>query len=86
MALNPTPDGKTKLPFSFVVASGSTMPPNTRLQHLLLVTILGFATGTDLFSNSFLVRFKKDVDKDEAHRIAQSHGFVSMGPVSDKLR
>lgn len=39
--------------------------------------------GADLFSNSFLVRFRRDVDAQEAHDVATRHGFVNMGPVGD---
>ncbi|KAK9891190.1 hypothetical protein WA026_013506 [Henosepilachna vigintioctopunctata] len=62
------------------------MPLTLRPKHLLLVTILSLATGADVFSNSFLVRFKRDVGKIQAHQVAQRHGFVSMGPVLGSSR
>lgn len=39
-------------------------------------------TTADLFSNSFLVRFTRDLEPEEAHEVAKRHGFVNMGPVS----
>lgn len=35
-----------------------------------------------VFTSSFLVRFKRSVDNDEAHKIAGDHGFENLGPVS----
>lgn len=36
----------------------------------------------DVFTNSYLVRFHRSVDTDEAHRIAIRNGFDNLGPVS----
>ncbi|KAL3289214.1 hypothetical protein HHI36_003648 [Cryptolaemus montrouzieri] len=69
-------------PFSYEQTFFPTMPLTLRLQHLLLVTILSVATGADLFSNSFLVKFKRDVNHKEAHEVAKRLGFVNMGPMS----
>lgn len=39
-------------------------------------------SSSDVFSNSFLVRFRRNVEQQEAHEIASMHGFVNLGPVS----
>lgn len=52
---------------------------------MILISINVFVTAADLFSNSFLVRFKRNVELDEAHIIAKRNGFVNMGPVSSIL-
>jgi hypothetical protein len=49
---------------------------------LLFVSISGLSSGADLFSNSFLVKFRRDVNQEEAHEVASRHGFVNMGQVS----
>lgn len=36
----------------------------------------------DVFTSSFLVRFHRSVDANEAHRVAIRNGFDSLGPVS----
>lgn len=38
-----------------------------------------------VFTSSFLIRFRRSVDNDEAHEIAGKHGFESLGPVSTNL-
>lgn len=35
----------------------------------------------EVFTNSFHVRFVRDVDHQEAHKVAKRHGFVNLGPV-----
>lgn len=51
---------------------------------ILFVVCLSIISQTtaDLFSNSFLVRFTRDLEPEEAHEVAKRHGFVNMGPVS----
>lgn len=39
-----------------------------------------------VFTNSFLVRFRRNVDNDEAHQIAAKHGFINIGPVSTQFQ
>lgn len=39
----------------------------------------------DVFTSSFLVRFRRSVDNDEAHAIAGQHDFENLGPVSTNL-
>lgn len=36
----------------------------------------------DLFSNSFLVRLRRDVPHDQAKEVAERNGFAYMGPVN----
>lgn len=36
----------------------------------------------NVFTSSFLVRFRRSVDNLEAHKIAEEHGFENVGPVS----
>lgn len=36
----------------------------------------------DLFTNSFLVKFRQNVDNKLAHHVATRNGFVNLGPVS----
>lgn len=36
----------------------------------------------ELFTSSFLVRFKKSVDNQIAHEVARRNGFHNVGPVS----
>ncbi|XP_050295160.1 neuroendocrine convertase 2 [Anthonomus grandis grandis] len=58
------------------------MPPIWGANFLLILSFTVFAgTDADLFSNSFLVRFKRDLEPEEAHHVAKRHGFVNMGPV-----
>ncbi|XP_066245943.1 neuroendocrine convertase 2 isoform X1 [Euwallacea similis] len=58
------------------------MPLFWRPIFLLVVAFSVFPfTVADLFSNSFLVRFKRDLEPEEAHQVAKRHGFVNMGPV-----
>lgn len=37
----------------------------------------------EVFTNSFLVRLRRDVDKHIAHQIAKRNGFVNLGAVSN---
>lgn len=37
----------------------------------------------DLFTNSFLVKFRREVDNQVAHSVADRNGFVNLGPVSN---
>lgn len=49
---------------------------------LVTSTVLVDGAKDDLFSNSFLVRFKRDVTRDQARHIAEKNGFSYMGPVN----
>lgn len=42
--------------------------------------------STDVFTSSFLVRFKRNVDNDLAHLIADRNGFDNLGSVSFKIK
>lgn len=53
-------------------ASGSTDGP-------------GVLRRNDVFTNSYLVRFHRSIDTDEAHRVAHRNGFDNLGPVSGIL-
>ncbi|XP_023311033.1 neuroendocrine convertase 2-like, partial [Anoplophora glabripennis] len=57
------------------------MPLSWRPILLLLVSICVLTSAADLFSNSFLVRFRRDVEQQEAHTVAKRNGFVNLGPV-----
>lgn len=35
-----------------------------------------------VFTSSFLVKFKRNVDDQQAHEIADRNGFINLGPVS----
>lgn len=39
-------------------------------------------TPAEVFTNTFHVRFVRDVQPDHVHQIAKRHGFVNLGPVS----
>ena len=54
------------------------------LRVLLALLWLGCAIAgpAELFTNSFLVRLRRDVDPAEAHSVAERNGFVNLGPVS----
>lgn len=41
---------------------------------------------TEVFTNSFLVRFRRDMTRKEASGVANVHGFVNLGPVSTLRR
>uniref|UniRef100_A0A1B0GFQ7 Uncharacterized protein n=1 Tax=Glossina morsitans morsitans TaxID=37546 RepID=A0A1B0GFQ7_GLOMM len=36
--------------------------------------------GNDVFTSSFLVRFRRKVDNDFAHKVASKYGFDNIGP------
>lgn len=38
----------------------------------------------EVFTNTFHVRFTRDVSHHTAHQIAKRHGFVNLGPVSEQ--
>lgn len=38
--------------------------------------------ANDVFTSSFLVRFRRSVDNDVAHSVANKYGFDNLGPVS----
>lgn len=40
------------------------------------------AGGNDVFTSSFLVRFRRSVDNDFAHNVANKYGFENLGAVS----
>ncbi|KAJ8962578.1 hypothetical protein NQ318_000971 [Aromia moschata] len=65
-----------------------TMRPSPSPILLVLVSICAATTAAasaDLFSNSFLVRFRRDVDLQEAHAVAERNGFVNMGPGPERV-
>jgi len=39
-----------------------------------------------VFTSSFLVRFRRGVDNDFAHKVADKYGFDNLGPVSNLRR
>lgn len=43
------------------------------------------AGGNDVFTSSFLVRFRRSVDNDFAHSVANKYGFENLGAVSTYL-
>lgn len=55
---------------------------NMWLQCLAATLLIAAAASREVFTNTFLVRFKRSVARDEAHSLALRHGFDSLGPVS----
>ncbi|XP_063367225.1 neuroendocrine convertase 2 [Cydia amplana] len=50
--------------------------------HCVAVTVLiAAASSSEVFTNSFLVRFKRSVGHEEASQVAARHGFDSLGPL-----
>lgn len=69
------------------IRSQSALSPLLRL--CLVVLVFGtispkpsLQTPQEVFTNSFHVRFVRDVSHQTAHQIANQHGFVNLGPVS----
>ncbi|XP_004921889.4 neuroendocrine convertase 2 [Bombyx mori] len=73
----------------YVVTSPGLRPQSAASGHddnmwlkCLTITVLFAATvSREVFTNSFLVRFKRSVRHDEATELAARHGFESLGPV-----
>lgn len=59
---------------------------NMWLQCLAVTALVAAAASREVFTNSFLVRFKRSVQQEEAHDVALRHGFDSLGPVSANCR
>lgn len=55
---------------------------NMWLKCLAVSMLIAVAASSEVFTNSFLVRFKRGVPHAEAHQVAQRHGFDNLGPVS----
>lgn len=49
---------------------------------LSLASVTSSTSSNELFTSSFLVRFKRTVDNNEAHEIAKRNSFHNIGPVS----
>lgn len=49
------------------------------------VSFLHTTTSSNVFTSSFLVRFRRNVDNKIAHDIANRNGFVNIGEVSDNI-
>lgn len=58
--------------------------PALGLLYAALYLLLS-VSATELFTNSFLVKFRRDVDNRLAHNVADRNGFVNMGPVGDRM-
>lgn len=59
------------------------------LLGLVIVSLAQVTSSTspnEVFTSSFLVRFKKSVDSNEAHEIAKRNSFVNLGAVSKLWR
>ncbi|KOB77623.1 Uncharacterized protein OBRU01_03773 [Operophtera brumata] len=54
---------------------------NMWLKCLAVSVLVAVAASREVFTNSFLVRFKRAVPHVEAHQVARSHGFDNLGPV-----
>lgn len=75
---------------SIVVTSAGVRPQsavdghnaNMWLQCLAATWLIAAATSREVFTNSFLVRFKRSLDHEEAQDVAARHGFDSLGRVS----
>lgn len=48
----------------------------------LVAAINGKSTAGHVFTSSFLVKFKRNVDNQQAHEIAERNGFINLGAVS----
>lgn len=53
----------------------------TLIFHVCVIN-LTIAFPGELFTNSFLVKFRTDVDNSLAHHVADRNGFINFGPVS----
>lgn len=51
------------------------------LQCFAATVLIAAAASREVFTNSFLVRFKKSLGHEEAHEVALRHGFENLGPV-----
>lgn len=49
---------------------------------LSLASVTSSTSSNELFTSSFLVRFKRSVDNNVAHEIAKRNSFHNVGPVS----
>lgn len=49
---------------------------------LSLASVTSSTSSNELFTSSFLVRFKRSVDNSVAHEIAKRNSFYNIGPVS----
>lgn len=58
---------------------------NMWLKCLAVSVLIAVAASSEVFTNSFLVRFKRSVPRAEAHQVALRHGFDNLGPVSDHV-
>lgn len=54
---------------------------NMWLRCLAAFVLIAATASKEVFTNSFLVRFKRSVQHEEAHHVARAHGFESLGPV-----
>lgn len=52
---------------------------------LSLTQVTSSPSSGELFTSSFLVKFKRSVDNHEAHDIAKRNGFHNIGAVSFSL-
>lgn len=47
-----------------------------------ILTVVTSSNSGDVFTSSFLVRFRRNIDNKLAHDIASRNGFVNLGEVS----
>lgn len=87
MFSSPSTDKNHGYRFSFFPLNVSTSKGRrfVFLAFVALAFVSDVSSLGDVFSNSFLVRFRRNVEQHEAHKIADKHGFVNMGPVSCSL-
>jgi hypothetical protein len=60
-------------------------PPLNAVVILVIITLIQINqtnSSPEVFTNSFLVRFTRDADKETAHQIAKRNGFINLGAVS----
>jgi proprotein convertase subtilisin/kexin type 2 len=61
-------------------------PPLNAVVILVIITLIQINqtnSSPEVFTNSFLVRFTRDADKETAHQIAKRNGFINLGAVLD---
>ncbi|OTF69600.1 amontillado-like protein [Euroglyphus maynei] len=53
---------------------------------ILIITVeQSIQNPQEVFTNSFHIRFRRDVDHQNAHQIAKRHGFINLGPTERSI-
>lgn len=67
---------------SYAGAHSSLAMPLIWRFFLASYSLFLYTLAAEVFSNSFLVKFRRGVELDEADDVARRNGFVNVGPVS----